>query len=308
MEQENAVTTVSIEQKALQVSYEVLGTRVSLDLPFVKKYLVRGRAEFVTDQELVMFINTCKMQKLNPLANGEVYLIKYGKEQPAQMVVGKDAYNKRAFCNPNYIGKKDGIVVLRGNDIIKKEGCCLYPTEKLIGGWCRVTYLRSGKERDAYKEVDFSEYNKGQSTWKEKPATMINKVAQAQCLRDAFPADYAGLYSESELIASGVIEEEDAGAKIADVGEVIDEDGVVHLPEGNRIVSGDERKALFARAQAVYGKDAGNDFILSELNKRELKSSTELVKSQYDEIMAILDEDEQSIQEPLPQEHSEAEQ
>ena len=31
------------ESSALSVSYEVLGTRVELDLPFVKKYLVRGR-------------------------------------------------------------------------------------------------------------------------------------------------------------------------------------------------------------------------------------------------------------------------
>ena len=287
MEQENAVTTVSIEQKALQVSYDVLGTRVSLDLPFVKKYLVRGRSEFVTDQELVMFINTCKMQRLNPLANGEVYLIKYGKEQPAQMVVGKDAYTKRAFCNPNYIGKKDGIVVLRGNDVVKKEGCCLYPTEHLIGGWCRVVYMRNGQERDAYKEVDFSEYNKGQSTWKEKPATMINKVAQAQCLRDAFPADFEGLYSESELVASGVIEEKDTGVKITTpVTEIIDEDGVVHLPEEDRVVTAEERKEMFAFAQKVFGKDAGNAFIKNELNERELESSTGLLRSQYDEIMA----------------------
>ena len=306
MTQENEITTVGIEQKALQVSYEALGTRVSLDLPFVKKYLVRGRAELVTDQELVMFINTCKMQRLNPLANGEVYLIKYGKEQPAQMVVGKDAYTKRAFCNPNYIGKKDGIVVLRGNDVVKKEGCCLYPTERLLGGWCRVIYLRNGQERDAYKEVDFAEYNKGKSTWEEKPATMINKVAQAQCLRDAFPADFEGLYSESELVASGVIEEKDTGVKTtAQVHEIIDEDGVVHLPEEDRKITQEERKEMFSRSQAVFGKDEGNNFIKEELKERELESSTDLTKSMLDEIMEKLYEEEQSKQEPLPSEYGE---
>ena len=78
MEQNKALSTV--EQNALQVKYEICGTAVELDIDFVKKYLVRGRSELVTDQELVMFINTCKMQKLNPLANGEVYLIKYSKD------------------------------------------------------------------------------------------------------------------------------------------------------------------------------------------------------------------------------------
>ena len=104
------------ESNALVVSYDVLGTHVELDLPFVKKYLVRGRAELTSDQELVFFMNTCKMQGLNPLVNGEVYLIKYSKDDPAQMVVGKDAYLRRAFEHPDYLYKQDGIVVLRHPD------------------------------------------------------------------------------------------------------------------------------------------------------------------------------------------------
>ena len=163
------------ESNALVVSYDVLGTHVELDLPFVKKYLVRGRAELTSDQELVFFMNTCKMQGLNPLVNGEVYLIKYSKDDPAQMVVGKDAYLRRAFEHPDYLYKQDGIVVLRGQEVIQKEGCCLYPGEQLLGGWCRVFFVRNGKERTAFKEVAFSEYNKGQANWKSKPATMIDR-------------------------------------------------------------------------------------------------------------------------------------
>lgn len=65
------------EQNALAVSYDVLGTHVELDLQFVKRYLVRGSADLVSDQEVVFFMNTCKMQGLNPLVQGDVYLIKY---------------------------------------------------------------------------------------------------------------------------------------------------------------------------------------------------------------------------------------
>ena len=192
------------ESNALVVSYDVLGTHVELDLDFVKKYLVRGKAELVSNQELVFFMNTCKMQKLNPLASGEVYCIKFGSE-PAQMVIGKDAYLRRAFSNPDYLYKEDGITVQRGNKIIQKEGCCLYPGEKLIGGWCKVHFMRNSKERTAYNEVSLEEYNKGQANWKTKPATMIDKVAVSQCVRDAFPKDYEGLYSEDEMVASGAI-------------------------------------------------------------------------------------------------------
>lgn len=111
------------ESNALVVSYDVLGTHVELDLDFVKKYLVRGKAELVSNQELVFFMNTCRQQKLNPLVQGEVYLIKYSKDDPAQMVVGKDAYLRRAFDHPDYLFKNDGITVQRGNEIIQKEGC-----------------------------------------------------------------------------------------------------------------------------------------------------------------------------------------
>ena len=37
------------------------------------------------------------------------------------------------------------------------------------------------------------------SQWKSKPATMIRKVAVVQALREAFPEDFGGLYSEEEL-------------------------------------------------------------------------------------------------------------
>ena len=43
------------ESNALSVVYEVAGTQVALDLPFVKRYLVRGRSELVSDQELFSY-------------------------------------------------------------------------------------------------------------------------------------------------------------------------------------------------------------------------------------------------------------
>lgn len=192
------------EKNALSVSYDVLGSHVELDLDFVKRYLVRGQPDRISDQEIVFFMNTCKAQKLNPLVAGEVYCIKFGND-PAQMVVGKGAYLRRAFEHPEYLGKEDGITVLRGNDVIQKEGCCLYPNETLIGGWCRVHYMRGNVPLTAFKEVALSEYDKGQANWKTKPASMINKVAVSQCVREAFPKDYEGLYSEEEMVASGAI-------------------------------------------------------------------------------------------------------
>lgn len=272
------------ESNALSVVYEVSGQKVSLDMAFVKKYLVRGRSEFVTDQEIVFYMNTCKAQRLNPLVQGEVYLIKYSKEEPAQMVVGKMAYLNRAFCNPDYICKEDGITVTRGTEYVQKEGCCLYPGENLIGAWCRVHVLRSGKERTVYKEVSLSEYNKGMANWKSKPATMLNKVAVSQALREAFPKDYEGLYAEEEMIASGAIPVE------AVIEDPPAED------ENSRVVTKEERQKLFGLAQELFGKDRGNEIVKEAVTNHGFSSTQTLTFGVYKIIVDEIHEKAESIQ------------
>ena len=259
------------EQNALSVSYEVMGTRVDLDLDFVKRYLVRGAADKVSDQELVFFMNLCKMQKLNPLVGNEVYCIKYGSD-PAQVVVGKGAYLRRAYEHPDYICKEDGIVVARGNEVVQKEGCCLYPGEKLIGGWCRVHFTRNGKELSCFKEVSLSEYDKGQANWKVRPATMVNKVAVSQCVREAFPKDYEGLYSEDEMVASGAIP--------ANFRELPGEPPA----EEEKTITQDQRQALFRMAKEHLGKDA-NDALKDIISKHGYQSTSGMPESVYKEVV-----------------------
>ena len=118
-----------------------------------------------------------------------MYLIKYSKDEPAQMVVGKDAYLRRAFDHPDSCQERRYHGTARERDH-PERGMLPLSGEALVGGWCRVTFMRNDKERTAFKEVAFVEYNKGQANWKSKPATMINKVAVSQCVRDAFPKDY----------------------------------------------------------------------------------------------------------------------
>lgn len=268
------------EKNALTVSYDVLGTHVELDLDFVKRYLVRGRAEFVSDQEVVFFMNTCRQQGLNPLVNGEVYLIKYSKDDPAQMVVGKDAYLRRAYSNPDYLFKTDGITVQRAEAIIQKEGCCLYPGETLIGGWCRVHFIRGGTERTAFKEVSLTEYNKGMANWKSKPSTMINKVAVSQCVRDAFPKDYEGVYSEEEMVASGAIPVNFDEIPTVDVAEESEE----------AVITDDQRKALFRTAYNAFGREEGPKVLRSILDELSVESTADMIISQYDKALARLTE------------------
>lgn len=174
---------------------------IQLSSATVRNYLVNGGGN-VTDQEVKLFIALCSAQKLNPLIK-EAYLIKYGN-QPAQMVVSKDVYQKRANKNPNYEGKKAGIVVLNlQNAVDYREGALIVDGETLLGGWCEV--YKKGCKVPERVEVSFNEYvgkkkdGSINNQWATKPATMIRKVAVAQALREAFTEDFQGLYTAEEM-------------------------------------------------------------------------------------------------------------
>lgn len=258
----------------LMVNYETsLGEQLQVTGDDVVKYLVRGNAKAVTEGEVKMFLALCKAQRLNPFVSGEVHLIKYSEGEPAQMVIGYDTYKRRAEENPNFLYKESGIVVQRGQEIIKKEGACLYPTESLIGGWCRVHKVRNDKEVMVYKEVSFMEYNKGKALWKSLPCTMIEKVAVSQALREAFPKDYEGVYTAEEMPPYEPAPD-----------DAINDDPVVV----DVIISQADRKKMFAVAQERYGQEEGNNVIKRLLDDYGLESTSGMKYSVYDKIMEEL--------------------
>lgn len=267
-----------------KVEYQsISGIQVTLDADTVIQYCARGNGN-ITQQEVALFLRTCQAKRLDPLENGEVYLIKYDNTKPAQIVVGKHAYLRRADRNPEYRGKKSGIVIVRDGKVIQKEGCCLYKVlnETLIGGWCRVFRRRSGADVDEefYREVALEEYSSGQANWKVKPATMIEKVAVSQCLRDAFPNDYEGLYSEDEMVASGAIPAE----------YTVVEDGEDPPPEPpeDPVISVKQREALFELARKHFGTDVVNDVVRNIISEFGLNSTRGMTTSVYNQVMARL--------------------
>ncbi len=183
------------------VEYECGGQLVKLSPNIIRNYLVNGNGN-VTDQEVAMFLNLCKFQKLNPFLR-EAYLIKYGS-QPATIVTGKEAITKRAMRSPNYAGQQAGVVVLTEDGTLENRiGSIVLEDETLVGGWAKV--FVKGYEYPIEITVAFDEYvgrkSSGEinSQWSKRPATMIRKVALVQALREAFPEDLAGMYSTEEM-------------------------------------------------------------------------------------------------------------
>ncbi len=175
------------------VSYEVNGEEVKLSGEMVKQYLVRGGSE-VNDQELVMFLNLCKYQKLNPFLN-EAYLIKF-KGAPAQIIVSKEAFMKRAESHEQYNGLEAGIIVERDGNMVELEGAVSLKNDILIGGWAKV--YRKDREKPVTIKIAMNEFSKSQATWKQMPNNMIRKTAIVNALREAFPEKLNAMYTDEE--------------------------------------------------------------------------------------------------------------
>lgn len=179
------------------------GEEFTLTPETVKAYLVSGNRDLVTMQEVVMFMNLCRFQHLNPWLK-EAYLIKYSQNDPAALVTGKDAFLKRAEGETNYDGFKAGIIVQdeESGEVIYRDGSFKLPGESLVGGFAEV--FRKDRDHSFRSEVSFEEYAARKkdgslnSQWSKKPTTMIRKVALVQALREAFPGTLGGMYSAEE--------------------------------------------------------------------------------------------------------------
>jgi phage recombination protein Bet len=220
---------------------------IKLSPKIIKQYLVRGNGS-VTDQETMMFLSLCKFQKLNPFLN-EAYLVKFGTS-PANIIVGKEVFTKRAFNHPNFNGLSAGIIVEREGQIVELEGSFKNKNDILLGGWA-VVHVK-GLEVPFKTSVSLDEYDKKQSTWKQIPCTMIRKVALVQALREAFPEYFQAMYSEEEMpVDNELINNFD---KIETPDESKVEEEVVEIKEVNPIIEEEFEK----HTQEII-KDLKND-------------------------------------------------
>jgi phage recombination protein Bet len=155
------------------VAYECNGSTVKLTPNIIRQYLVSGGGD-VTDQEIVMFLNLCRYQRLNPFLR-EAYLIKFGNN-PASMVTGKEVFTKRANRNKDYAGQQAGVVVQNATGAIENRiGALVLDKREIVGGWAKV-YI---KNYDVPIEISIglSEYigmkkdGEINQQWSKKPAT-----------------------------------------------------------------------------------------------------------------------------------------
>jgi phage recombination protein Bet len=163
----------------------------------IKRYL----CPTATDAEAYNFLQLCVHRDLNPFLK-EAYLIKYGS-MPATMVVGKDAFTKKAEESGKLDGFEAGIIIKTSDGKIERRiGVVQFEGDILIGGWAKI--FRKDMKYPFVCEVPLSEYmkykdGKPQSSWATMPGTMIRKVSLVQALREAFTRELGGCYDAVEM-------------------------------------------------------------------------------------------------------------
>jgi len=138
------------------------GIQVKLTPQIIKRYLVSGKSELVTDQELFMYMGLCKSRGLNPFIK-DCYITKFSPGDPAAIITSIDYYRKRARAQKDCKGWRVGIIVQGEKGALEyRNGCILLDGETLIGGWAEA--MPEGLTVPMRKEVNLKRYIKKQTS------------------------------------------------------------------------------------------------------------------------------------------------
>jgi len=181
--------------------------KITLSTPIVRKYLVRGKPELVTEQEIMFFLAVCKARAMNPYV-GDCYLIKFTTEEGAAIVTSIDYFRRRARAQKDCQGWKVGLLVKKPDGTVKETSGLVLDDEELVGAWFEAKPV--GWEFPRRLEVNLKGYIKTKKDggvtkfWsEEKQPTMIAKVAEAQGLRMVWPGEFGKIYSTEEVSPDG---------------------------------------------------------------------------------------------------------
>lgn len=162
-----------------------------------RDFIRKTFAPDLTNKEFALFVGMGRSLGANPFMR-EIWAVKYGN-QNAQIFLGRDFYRRKAQEQPTYNGHQ--VDAVYSNDEFKmvngkpEHSYSLGERGGIMGAYCVVHV--EGRE-PFFNYVEFDEYDTGRSTWSDKPATMIKKVAEAQSLRASFQGIFQGTYDESE--------------------------------------------------------------------------------------------------------------
>ena len=154
-------------------------------------------APTATKAEFFLFIYTAERFGLDILKR-EIWCVKY-KTYPAQIFVGRDGLMTLAHRSGVFKGIETTLEKIDEPLMYYNRKGELSAQRKEFSYKVTTKVWRTDFEKPFVKTVYESEYNTGIEQWKIRPRTMLEKVADAQCLRKAF--NISGIYTPEEVQA-----------------------------------------------------------------------------------------------------------
>ncbi len=189
------------------IEFTPFGTKdkIQLSIEIVKRLIaVKTKSgKTCSDEEAFKFMLMCQARHLNPF-EGDAYLIGYdGQAGPSfSLITAHQAFLKRAELHPEFDGMQSGTIVLREAKITDLVGDWHMPNDKVLGGWATVYF--KNRQHPMTKRIRLERFNKGFGIWRDDPAGMIVKCAEADALRSSFPTMLGGMYTQEEVGPSGM--------------------------------------------------------------------------------------------------------
>lgn len=228
----------------------------------IKKYLCPK----ASDQELLLGLQIARTFKLNPLKR-EVYFVKYTDSEPMQVLTGYEVYLKRADRSGKYGGLKSWTTgSIETKDLVghvkifRKDW--IEPLEH------EADYFEYVQMKNVYKADRSFSHKEPNTFWKNKPKTMIKKVAESQGFRKAFPDEFDGMpYTSDEVVDQERVIDIQTG-KENTATMILDEkkapSGITHDPSEDIITTEQGTALLKLVAKNGWDKDDLKRYILFE--------------------------------------------
>lgn len=183
--------------KLLSLIPEGHSPAVYLDLIKTQVLGVDRQGKARSDEDLMLFLYTCKRTGLDPLVN-QIYAVfrwdsRLGKEKMT-IQTGIDGMRLVAQRTGEYAGQDDATY-------LPEDESSQYPVKatvtvyKMIGG-ARVPFTATARWNE-YAQYD--KENKLTGLWAKMPYLMLAKCAEALALRKAFPNELSGIYAREEM-------------------------------------------------------------------------------------------------------------
>lgn len=256
----------------------------------------------LTDMEFQYFVGLGKATGLNPFLK-EIWAVKYGKDKdgneiPAQVFIGRDGYRKAAQAHAEYdyhqsdaVYENDKFEVINGE---VRHAYTLKNRGELIGAYCVAKRHKSSKPQ--YVFADLKEYSTGKSLWHSqygKPATMIKKVAESQCLRAAFQDLLGGTYGDEEMQRAQETPQASASNKSQQLmdkiksakGRVFDAEKATDENETGEVASPNQLKEVHA---LIAVKGFNNGRLTKAMKHYKVETLGQLTKKQADDFISQL--------------------